>query len=178
MLQALRRESPKLGGSFANWGLTFSLFDCSLQYLRKKVRLANAAPCARSQLVVLWPVQIESGRGPAMHGTLISAALLFTGGSLERDWGWCTDGRVPAAAIGAAVSSKVCSIWRRAAGEFPLVAADADCGRLACDCISGQGVLMKQRDGFVLAAVVSSGGLGQLGKMHSLPCTRGNHMQS
>lgn len=39
--QALRRESPKLGGSFANWGLTFSLFDCSLQYLRKKVRCSS-----------------------------------------------------------------------------------------------------------------------------------------
>lgn len=37
-VQSLRRESPRLGGSFANWGLTFSCFDCSLQYIRKKVR--------------------------------------------------------------------------------------------------------------------------------------------
>ena len=37
-LQALRKESPRLGGSFANWGLTFSCFDCSMQYIRKKVR--------------------------------------------------------------------------------------------------------------------------------------------
>lgn len=41
-LEALRRESPKLGGSFANWGLTFSLFDCSLQYIRKKEDPWNA----------------------------------------------------------------------------------------------------------------------------------------
>ncbi|KAG1665625.1 hypothetical protein FOA52_011456 [Chlamydomonas sp. UWO 241] len=41
-LEALRRESPKLGGSFANWGLTFSLFDCSLQYVRKKEDPWNA----------------------------------------------------------------------------------------------------------------------------------------
>jgi import inner membrane translocase subunit TIM17 len=27
-----------MGGSFANWGLAFSCFDCSLQYVRKKVR--------------------------------------------------------------------------------------------------------------------------------------------
>lgn len=26
-----------MGGSFANWGLAFSCFDCSLQYVRKKV---------------------------------------------------------------------------------------------------------------------------------------------
>ena len=37
--QSIRREAPRLGGSFANWGLAFSLFDCSLQYVRKKVRL-------------------------------------------------------------------------------------------------------------------------------------------
>ncbi len=26
-----------MGGSFANWGLAFSCFDCSLQAIRKKV---------------------------------------------------------------------------------------------------------------------------------------------
>lgn len=41
-MEAMRRESPKLGGSFANWGLTFSLFDCSLQYVRKKEDPWNA----------------------------------------------------------------------------------------------------------------------------------------
>jgi import inner membrane translocase subunit TIM17 len=37
-LESLRKEAPRLGGSFANWGLAFSCFDCSLQAIRKKVR--------------------------------------------------------------------------------------------------------------------------------------------
>ncbi|KAF5833028.1 hypothetical protein DUNSADRAFT_10774 [Dunaliella salina] len=41
-LESVRKESPRLGGSFANWGLTFSMFDCSLQYLRKKEDPYNA----------------------------------------------------------------------------------------------------------------------------------------
>ncbi|KAG2484669.1 hypothetical protein HYH03_016556 [Edaphochlamys debaryana] len=41
-VEAVRREAPRLGGSFANWGLTFALFDCSLQYLRKKEDPWNA----------------------------------------------------------------------------------------------------------------------------------------
>lgn len=41
-MEAMRRESPKLGGSFANWGMMFSLFDCSLQYVRKKEDPWNA----------------------------------------------------------------------------------------------------------------------------------------
>eukprot|EP00798_Chlamydomonas_sp_ICE-L_P030473 gene30473-35486_t len=41
-LQSVRREAPRLGGSFANWGLSFSVFDCSLMYLRKKEDPWNA----------------------------------------------------------------------------------------------------------------------------------------
>jgi len=41
-LESVRRESPRLGGSFANWGLTFSMFDCSLQAIRKKEDPWNA----------------------------------------------------------------------------------------------------------------------------------------
>ncbi|GLC48626.1 hypothetical protein PLESTB_000119100 [Pleodorina starrii] len=41
-IEAVRREAPRLGGSFANWGLTFALFDCSLQYVRKKEDPWNA----------------------------------------------------------------------------------------------------------------------------------------
>ncbi|KAJ9527626.1 hypothetical protein QJQ45_025905 [Haematococcus lacustris] len=41
-LESLRKESPRLGGSFANWGLAFSCFDCSLQYVRKKEDPWNA----------------------------------------------------------------------------------------------------------------------------------------
>lgn len=40
--ESIRREAPRLGGSFANWGLAFSLFDCSLQYIRKKEDPWNA----------------------------------------------------------------------------------------------------------------------------------------
>jgi import inner membrane translocase subunit TIM17 len=37
-VQTLRRESPRIGGNFANWGLMFSVFDCSCMYIRQKVR--------------------------------------------------------------------------------------------------------------------------------------------
>lgn len=37
-LQSIRREAPKIGGSFAVWGGLFSTFDCTLVALRKKVR--------------------------------------------------------------------------------------------------------------------------------------------
>ena len=35
--QSIRREGPKIGGSFAVWGGLFSTFDCSFVALRKKV---------------------------------------------------------------------------------------------------------------------------------------------
>lgn len=35
--QTIRRESPRIGGNFANWGLMFSVFDCTCLYIRKKV---------------------------------------------------------------------------------------------------------------------------------------------
>ena len=35
-LEAIRRESPRLGGSFAVWGGLFSTFDCILVGIRKK----------------------------------------------------------------------------------------------------------------------------------------------
>jgi Tim17/Tim22/Tim23/Pmp24 family len=37
-LQSIRREAPKIGGSFAVWGGLFSTFDCTLVALRKKVQ--------------------------------------------------------------------------------------------------------------------------------------------
>jgi import inner membrane translocase subunit TIM17 len=36
LLQSIRREAPKIGGSFAVWGGLFSTFDCTLVALRKK----------------------------------------------------------------------------------------------------------------------------------------------
>lgn len=38
-LQTIRREAPRMGGNFANWGLMFSVFDCTCLYIRQKVRL-------------------------------------------------------------------------------------------------------------------------------------------
>eukprot|EP00891_Asterochloris_glomerata_P002012 jgi/Astpho2/2012/gw1.00038.418.1_t len=35
-IEAIRREAPKLGGSFAVWGGLFSTFDCTLVALRRK----------------------------------------------------------------------------------------------------------------------------------------------
>jgi mitochondrial import inner membrane translocase subunit TIM17 len=35
-MQAVRRQAPRMGGSFAVWGGLFSSFDCSLVYLRQK----------------------------------------------------------------------------------------------------------------------------------------------
>lgn len=37
-IETVRRESPRIGGNFANWGLMFSVFDCTCLYVRKKVR--------------------------------------------------------------------------------------------------------------------------------------------
>jgi hypothetical protein len=45
VLQTVRKEAPRMGGSFANWGLAFSCFDCSLQYIRKKVICACLRTC-------------------------------------------------------------------------------------------------------------------------------------
>ena len=36
--QAVRREAPRIGGSFAVWGGLFSTFDCTLVAVRRKVR--------------------------------------------------------------------------------------------------------------------------------------------
>ena len=35
-MQAIRREAPRIGGSFAVWGGLFSTFDCTLVAVRHK----------------------------------------------------------------------------------------------------------------------------------------------
>ncbi len=35
-LEAIRREAPRIGGSFAVWGGLFSMFDCALVAVRRK----------------------------------------------------------------------------------------------------------------------------------------------
>eukprot|EP00878_Enallax_costatus_P019807 GHUV01020910.1.p1 GENE.GHUV01020910.1~~GHUV01020910.1.p1 ORF type:complete len:114 (+),score=19.70 GHUV01020910.1:311-652(+) len=48
-LDTIRRESPRIGGNFANWGLMFSVFDCTCLYIRKKVQ-----PCKHHARAVLY----------------------------------------------------------------------------------------------------------------------------
>ena len=57
-LQSVRREAPKIGGSFAVWGGLFSTFDCSFVALRKKVRPADSLSVWRrdGMLHVAWHV--------------------------------------------------------------------------------------------------------------------------
>ena len=42
-VQAVRREAPRIGGSFAVWGGLFSTFDCTLVAVRRKVRRSRRA---------------------------------------------------------------------------------------------------------------------------------------
>lgn len=53
-LQAIRREAPRIGGSFAVWGGLFSSFDCTLVALRKKVQFHICRP----QKLLLKPVTV------------------------------------------------------------------------------------------------------------------------
>ena len=63
-LHAIRREAPKIGGSFAVWGGLFSAFDCTLVAIRRK----------------------EDPWNPIMSGAL-------TGGVLQLRYGLASAGR-------------------------------------------------------------------------------------
>lgn len=63
-LEAIRREAPKIGGSFAIWGGLFSAFDCTLVAIRRK----------------------EDPWNPIMSGAL-------TGGVLQLRYGLASAGR-------------------------------------------------------------------------------------
>ena len=63
-LEAIRREAPKIGGSFAVWGGLFSAFDCTLVAIRRK----------------------EDPWNPIMSGAL-------TGGVLQLRYGLASAGR-------------------------------------------------------------------------------------
>lgn len=41
-MQAIRKESPRMGGSFAVWGGLFASFDCTLMYIRQREDHWNA----------------------------------------------------------------------------------------------------------------------------------------
>lgn len=60
--QAIRREAPRIGGSFAVWGGLFSTFDCTLVALRKKEDPWNsiAAGALTGEFFGLWVTRNDS----------------------------------------------------------------------------------------------------------------------
>lgn len=52
-LEAVRREAPRIGGSFAVWGGLFSTFDCSLVAIRRKeVKPPSSLPSKQPRALV------------------------------------------------------------------------------------------------------------------------------
>lgn len=72
-LETLRRESPRIGGNFANWGLMFSVFDCSCMYIRQKEDPFNAIMAGAMTGGFL---QIRSGLKPAFRSAVFGGVLL------------------------------------------------------------------------------------------------------
>ncbi|GBF93449.1 mitochondrial import inner membrane translocase subunit-like [Raphidocelis subcapitata] len=72
-LETLRRESPRIGGNFANWGLMFSVFDCSCMYIRQKEDPFNAIMAGALTGGFL---QIRSGLKPAFRSAVFGGVLL------------------------------------------------------------------------------------------------------
>lgn len=72
-LETIRREAPKLGGSFANWGLMFSVFDCTCLYVRGQEDPFNAIIAGAATGGFL---QLRSGLRPAMRSAMVGGVLL------------------------------------------------------------------------------------------------------
>ncbi|WIA30470.1 hypothetical protein OEZ86_000554 [Tetradesmus obliquus] len=72
-LDTIRRESPRIGGNFANWGLMFSVFDCTCLYIRKKEDPFNAIMAGALTGGFL---QLRSGLRPAFRSAVFGGALL------------------------------------------------------------------------------------------------------
>lgn len=68
-----RIKAPRTAGGFAVWGLTFSLFDCSLVALRKKEDPWNSIISGAGTGFVL---AIRQGMGPAVGSAAIGGVLL------------------------------------------------------------------------------------------------------
>ena len=65
-LEAIRREAPKIGGSFAVWGGLFSAFDCTLVAIRRKEDpwnpiMSGALTGGVLQLATGWRAPAERG---------------------------------------------------------------------------------------------------------------------
>lgn len=72
-LQTIRREAPRLGGSFANWGLMFAVFDCTCLWVRKKEDPFNAIIAGAATGGFL---QLRSGVRPAFRSAVFGGVLL------------------------------------------------------------------------------------------------------
>lgn len=72
-VETIRREAPRIGGSFANWGLMFSVFDCTCLYVRKQEDPWNAIIAGAATGGFL---QIRSGPRPAFRAAVMGGVLL------------------------------------------------------------------------------------------------------
>ena len=76
-MQAIRREAPRIGGSFAVWGGLFSTFDCTLVAVRHKEDPWNSiaagaltgASCLSAQASNSPTLSRAADHGAGIHGT-------------------------------------------------------------------------------------------------------------
>jgi import inner membrane translocase subunit TIM17 len=71
--QSIRHRAPTIGGSFAVWGGTFSLVDCTLVHLRKKEDPWNSIA---SGAITGGVLAIRNGKGAVIGSALIGGVLL------------------------------------------------------------------------------------------------------
>mmetsp|Transcript_12314 Transcript_12314/g.35782 ORF Transcript_12314/g.35782 Transcript_12314/m.35782 type:complete len:146 (-) Transcript_12314:12-449(-) len=72
-LYSAKSRAPGLGGNFAVWGGTFSVFDCSFQYLRGKEDHWNAIA---SGFLTGGTLALRGGWRSAMRNAMIGGVLL------------------------------------------------------------------------------------------------------
>lgn len=73
-LYSARTRAPILGGNFAVWGGTFSMFDCAFQYMRKRDDQWNAiaSGAATGGLLALRGGWRNAGRQAVIGGVLLA----------------------------------------------------------------------------------------------------------
>ncbi|CAA0838620.1 Mitochondrial import inner membrane translocase subunit TIM17-2 [Striga hermonthica] len=71
--QAVRMNAPRIGGSFAVWGGLFSVFDCSMVYMRQKEDPWNSIIAGAATGGFL---QMRQGIGAASRSALFGGVLL------------------------------------------------------------------------------------------------------
>eukprot|EP00890_Picochlorum_soloecismus_P006107 jgi/Picsp_1/6498/NSC_03842-R1_protein len=72
-IESIRREAPRIGGSFAVWGGLFSTFDCTLVAIRRKEDPWNSIAAAALTGGVL---QLRTGLRSAMKSAAFGGILL------------------------------------------------------------------------------------------------------